>query len=243
MMQASMINVGIGTLGSGAKRLFSGIPGEVIGAVAPVMSTIGGITMMMSFILFYVLPFLPFIYFFFAISGWLRSIFEAIVAMPLWALAHVSRIDGEGIPGPAAMNGYFLIFEIFLRPVLIVFGLIASVSIFSAMVGVLNDIFDLVVDNIGGFNVTDGSISDYMRSPLDEFFMTAVYVIICYLLASNCFKMIDSIPNQILRFMGVSVQTLQETTQDAAGELTGKIFRGGAIIGGHAKGGALAALA
>ena len=54
---------------------------------------------------------MPFIYFFFALAGWIKSIFEAVVAMPLRALAHL-RIDGEGLPGPGATNGYFLLLEI-----------------------------------------------------------------------------------------------------------------------------------
>ena len=125
----------------------------------------------------------------FAISGWIKSIFEAIVAMPLWALAHL-RIDGEGLAGPGATNGYFLLLEIFLRPILIVFGFVASINIFSALVNVLNQIFDLVIANLGGLdeeleaNIATGavagvaSVSNMSRGPLDEFFFTAMYAII-----------------------------------------------------------------
>ena len=49
-------------------------------------------------------------------SGWwrnplLRGMTELLVGAPLWALAHL-RIDGNGLPGETASNGYFLIFEI-----------------------------------------------------------------------------------------------------------------------------------
>ena len=122
MMEASVRNFGVGFLGGGASQLLPGYVGDLGKAASGFLQTIGITTMAMSFVLFYVLPMMPFLYFLFAVSGWIKSIFEAIVAMPLWALAHIVRMDGEGLPGPAATNGYFLILEIFLRPMLIVFG-------------------------------------------------------------------------------------------------------------------------
>lgn len=197
-----------------------------------------GASVAISIILYYVLPFLPFIYFMFALSGWVKSIFEAIVAMPLWALAHL-RIDGEGLPGPGASNGYFLLLEIFLRPTLILVGFIASISVFSAFVNVLNQIFDLVVSNVGGYDneleqlIQDGAAApkfiaklQVARGPIDEFFFTAMYAIICYLMGLACFKLVDLIPNNIMRWMGVSVSTFQENAGDPAGQLTSSVYRG-----------------
>ena len=210
--------------------------------------TLSIVTLGMSVILYYVLPFLPFMYFLFAISGWIKSIFEAIVAMPLWALAHI-RVDGEGLPGPGASNGYFLILEIFLRPILIIVGFIASISVFAALVSVLNQIFDLVVANVGGFDeqlegdillglapATMPSFMDLTRGPIDEFFYTAIYVIIVYMMGITCFKLIDMIPNQIMRWMGVSVSTLQENLQDPAGQLTSQTYRGSILVGNQLTG-------
>lgn len=197
-----------------------------------------GASVAISIVLYYVLPFLPFIYFMFALSGWLKSIFEAIVAMPLWALAHL-RIDGEGLPGPGASNGYFLLLEIFLRPTLIIVGFVASISVFSAFVSVLNQIFDLVVSNVGGYDneleqlIQDGAAAPKFiaklhvaRGPIDEFFFTAIYAIICYLMGLASFKLVDLIPNNILRWMGVSVSTFQENAGDPAGQLTSNVYRG-----------------
>jgi conjugal transfer/type IV secretion protein DotA/TraY len=103
------------------------------------MTTIG---LTMGFILYYVLPFLPFMYFFFAVGSWVKTIFEAMVGAPLWALAHL-RIDGNGLPGEMAMGGYFMIFEIFMRPVLTLFGLLGGLTIFSATVRVFHEYFRL----------------------------------------------------------------------------------------------------
>lgn len=193
------------------------------------------LTLSIGFMLYYVLPFLPFIYFFFAFAGWIKSIFEAVVAMPLWAIAHI-KIDGEGLPGPWATNGYFLIFEIFLRPILIIFGFLASISLFSALVTTLHDVFHVLTLSATGYDLkkeifdttilsTGVDSMDYWRSPVDELFYTVVYVIIVYMIGLSCFKLIDQIPNNIMRWMGVTVSTFHETAGDPAGELSGKMYR------------------
>lgn len=176
------------------------------------------IGMLIGFMLYYMLPFLPFIYFFFAIAKWVKSVFEAMVALPLWALAHLS-IDGPGIPGRGASNGYFLITEIIIRPSLILAGLLASIMTFAATILILNEIFDLVVDNVSGINpaYSDADAVDaayrlsYLRGTLDQFMFTLIYAVIVYLLALSSFKLIDLVPNQILRWMGFTVKTFQET--------------------------------
>ncbi|MBP7721074.1 MAG: DotA/TraY family protein [Alphaproteobacteria bacterium] len=178
----------------------------------------------MGFVLYYIVPFLPFIYFFFAVGGWLKAIFEAMIGAPLWALAHI-RIDGNGLAGAAAVNGYFLIFEIFLRPILIIFGLLASISIFAAMVFALNQTWDLVVSNLSGFDVPSeakgigASMGQYFRSAVDELFFTAIYAIIVYMMALSSFKLIDLIPANILRWMGQSVATENDARENAAESL------------------------
>ncbi len=244
MMEAVSRNAAYGLVLSGATSLgftMGDITGDMVGVAKGFFFTMVMTTMAMSAILYYVLPFLPFIYFLFAISGWIKSIFEAIVAMPLWALAHL-RIDGEGISGPGATNGYFLLLEIFLRPILILFGFVASISIFSALVSVLNQIFDLVVGNVGGFDnefeQTGALIQmlDVARNPIDEFFYTAMYVIICYLIGMSCFKLVDNIPNSILRWIGSSVPTMQEQSQDPAGKLSSQVFRGTNLLGNQMRG-------
>ncbi len=246
ILDASIRNLMIGLVGQGIGELLDdqviSQAGKLIGDMAARFAMIG---ISIGFVLYYVLPLLPFIYFFFGFSGWIKSIFEAMVAMPLWALAHI-KIDGEGLPGPWATNGYFLLFEIFLRPTLMIFGLIASISVFSALVNGLNDSFHLVVLNATGYDIEANlymqtaqlpnsnptgaeSSMDYIRGPLDEFMFTVIYAILVYMLALTSFKMIDQVPNHILRWMGATVSTFQERAGDPAGELTGKIYRSGEI--------------
>ncbi len=216
----SIIAVG-GGAGTGSKsgKQFANLMASFFITMAMLGLTVG-------FILFYVVPFLPFIYFFFAVGGWVKGIFEAMVGAPLWALAHI-RIDGNGLPGNAALNGYFLIFEVFLRPILIVFGMLASISTFSALVSVLNDIFSLVVENAAGYDLeselaTPRNVLVYMRSSIDEFFFTIIYTIVVYMLGMSSFKLVDTMPNNILRWMGQSVATFGDQREDPAQNLVSR---------------------
>lgn len=257
MIDATVRNFGLGMGATIAGRLggMSGIVNEDIsdimqGPVASFMLTFGMISLTIGFVLFYVLPFLPFIYFFFAVSGWIQSIFEAMVGLPLWALAHL-RIDGQGMIPQGATSGYFLILDILLRPTLVVFSLVGCISIFSGMVHVLNEMYDFVSANIGGYNLraSVGAAAgtpapdnpnpfdlDMYRSPIDQFFFTVTYAIIVYMMATSIFKLIDMLPNNLLRWMGESVKTFGELDGDPANELLGKIQGGITLIGLKASG-------
>ena len=236
LIEASIRNVAIGLAGQGAQILTTAGGSEVGSAISEAISNtaynIATMTLTAGFILYYVLPFLPFMYFFFALGNWIKGIFEAMVGVPLWALAHI-RIDGDGLPGGAALNGYFLIFEIFLRPILIVFGLVASVSIFAAMASTLNAIFPLAVNNLGGLDYTKASSTDWLstaRGPIDQLFYTVMYAVIMYIMGLASFKLIDLIPQQILRWMGTSVSAFNDGGGDPAQSLTQYAAIGGTQV-------------
>ena len=247
LVDAAIRNLGFG-LGTGAAGILVPYFGPALQSASSFLITVASIGILIGFILFYVVPFLPFLYFLFAVGGWVKGLFEAMVGVPLWALAHI-RIDGQGLPGDAAINGYFLVFEIFIRPILIVFGLLASILIFGAMVKVLNEIFSLVTSNLSGFNgsgstqcgtgvggsgdvAPTGSI-DYLRGPVDEFFFTILYAIIVYMIGMSSFKLIDLIPNNILRWMGAGVSTFNDQAGEPAEGLLTKIAVGGSLAGGQ----------
>ena len=202
---------GMGVKG-GADAL-QGITG-IASSVSGLMFTVATITLTAGFILYYVIPFLPFLYFFFAVGNWLKGVFEAMVGTPLWALAHL-RIDGQGLPGEAAINGYFMLFEICIRPILIVFGLLASVTIFAAMGAVLSEVYSTVVGNLTGANPDSGS-----TSAIDKLFYTIMYAVVMYMMALSSFKLIDLIPQQIMRWMGTSASTFSDQAGDPAQTLT-----------------------
>jgi len=246
LVDAAIRNLGF-AVGTGAAGILTPYFGPALQAASGFFVSVASVGILIGFILYYVIPFMPFLYFLFAVGGWVKGLFEAMVGVPLWALAHL-RIDGQGLAGDGAINGYFLIFEIFIRPILIIFGLLAAIIIFAAMVKVLNETFSLVVSNLSGFSTANesqcgtafatvtgaptGSI-DFLRGPVDEFFFTIVYAILVYMIGMASFKLIDLIPNQILRWMGAGVSTFNDNAGEPAEGLVSKLAIGGSIMGGQ----------
>ncbi len=239
LMDAALRNLGAAAaagVAGGLANFFKEIEplGKVLATASGAALQIAMLAMTIGFMLFYVLPFLPFLYFFFAVGSWVKGIFEAMVGVPLWALAHL-RIDDEGgMSGEAAKGGYFMILEIFLRPILIIFGLLASITIFAAQVMILNEIWSLVVSNVTGFNVTTaktlqpgetGSLT-YLRGLADRFFYTVMYAIVVYMMGMASFKLIDGLPNSIMRWINEEGGAFSDQAGNAPDDLMMKMSMG-----------------
>lgn len=229
-------------LGGAARAINKDSPFAGAGdAVSQVFFAVAFMGLTAGFVLFYVLPFMPFLYFYFAVASWVKAIFEAMLGAPLWALAHM-RLDGDGLPGDAASNGYFLILEIFIRPILTVFGLLAAIIIFGAQVRILNFVWDVVTTNAAGYTEVDNILGtpppaefvDMQRSEVDQFFFTIVYTIVCYMLALASFKLIDKIPDNILRWAGAGVSSYGDIDQDQVESISRYAATGGMTIGSQA---------
>lgn len=238
---AHLMDASIGFGISAAASIFDNSILNAIGGAAGTLSSIQGsiafIGLGVGFVLFYLIPFLPFLYFFFAVGNWVKAIFEAMVGVPLWALAHI-RIDGNGLPGDAAMGGYFMILEIFLRPIMIIFGLLASITLFAAQVRVLHDIWQIVVSNVSGFDREaaaavgtglTGAI-EFLRRPVDQLFYTVIYAVTIYMLGMASFKLIDLLPKNILRWMGAIVRSFDDGGGEQASSLIQSSLLGSQIV-------------
>lgn len=240
LLESAIQNIGYsfgaGVVG-GLANLIGLAPMNTIGkGIAKFTVQISIIAISIGVILYYVIPFLPFLYFMFSAGTWIKSLFQALVAMPLWALAHMS-IDGEGLPGRYAMNGYFLLLEVFIRPILTVIGLLGGLLIFGAQAFVLNEIWDTVTTNITGANyaaiapvavvgTTTGTgvgtvtgISD----TLSHFFFTVMYAIVLYMMALSSFKMADAVPDNIIRWIGASLDSFGQFDPNPAEGMVGRI--------------------
>lgn len=245
IIDKTIVMIGGGALLMGAGGLIGGLNEAAGGATAAVGDAILGMAMMslsVGFILYYLIPFFPFIYFFMAVGRWVKAIFEAMVGVPLWALAHL-RLGGDGIAGPAAAQGYLMLLEIALRPIFTLFGLLAALTVFAALAATLDTIFALLVYNVGGFDLTNLSskpaasgFAETARESLDELFYTVFYAIILYMMAMACFKLIDLIPSKVMRYLGASVQTFGDRAGDPAENLVQYVAYAGHEIGDEMKG-------
>ncbi len=238
LVDAAIRNITISagaSVGGGLGYLFSKTGASVAGSVSGFFNSISFMGLTAGLVLYYVVPFLPFVYFYFAVASWIKTIFEAMVGVPLWALAHL-RISGDGLPGESASNGYFLILEVMIRPILTVAGLIAAFVIFGAQVRILNFTWGLVIDNAGGYtndSILLGTPTNPLlkRKPVDALFFTIIYAIVVYMMATASFKLVDTIPDNILRWAGQGVSSFGDINQDPTGELTRTVAMGGMTAG------------
>jgi conjugal transfer/type IV secretion protein DotA/TraY len=235
MVVRSITAIGVVVAASGISAIAGAIPNPISQFVATLFEKVAGFAYLVVLIglgaglfLFYLLPLMPFIYFFFAIASWIMEVFEAIIAMPLWAVSHL-KIDGDGLPGPLAINGYFLLLGILLRPTLIVFGLIGGYIVFGAAIYLLGSVFDIIVDEVRGGDDIGG---------LGKLIYTIIFVYLSYNMGITCFKMVDSVPRGILRWIGQGGATpfSDEKPEDPFQGSKGMIFAAAGVASLHRPG-------
>jgi len=72
---------------------------------------------------------------------------------------------------------------------------------------------------------------------IDVFFFTIMYAIILYMMALASFKMINMVPNSIIRWLGQSISSFNDNAEDPANNLTSYAAIGGQQIGQKIAGG------
>jgi conjugal transfer/type IV secretion protein DotA/TraY len=196
---------GMGALSPGT-AMVGGVVGLIISQIAGAFGGILWLFMIVGLtagiVLFYLLPLMPFMYFFFSVVNWVVEVAESFIAMPLFALAHL-RIDGEGLPGQTAYQGWLILFGILLRPIMIVAGLIVGSLVFNAGAFFLNLMYKYAVfaynPDVTG---TGGSLDFSKISGFGIVTYLIIYVYMIYMLANSSFKLIDQIPDKMMRWIG-----------------------------------------
>lgn len=184
------------------------------------VSTILGVLLIAGATLAYVLPALPFIRFLFGIFGWLLNVVEAVLAVTVFAAAHITRGDGDRLTVPATRQGWLFLPGLVLRPPLMLFGLILGYFVFLAAIGLLNEVW---LPQLRDANAAGG------LGPVGFLAMLALYVMAAYALMNGAFKLIDLLPAAVLEWIG--------GRGDANGGEAERV--GAAAIGGIARAGNL----
>lgn len=178
----------------------------------------------------YYIPMIPFMQFLFQTLSWVMGVLEAVIAVPLIALAHLT-VEGQGLPGQMAKPAYFFVFNIFLRPVLMVFGLVCGLLLMYIAVDYMNLFYEMAISSSGGAATSELFLSRLVWS--------AMYVIILYVCANNVFRAIGWLPEHCIKWMGAQSMSFMHTGdhKDVAGpllegarkisQITGEVQKGG----------------
>ncbi|MGB4101621.1 MAG: DotA/TraY family protein [Alphaproteobacteria bacterium] len=146
-------------------------------------------------LLVFILPLLPLIKF--AIGGviWLLAIIQGLAAAPIWALTFLSMRGDDMLP-QASRLGVVLIFNIFLRPTLMIVGFIAALLLMHAGFGLLQA--SMLIFTFDGLQ---GSKTLYSLGPL---VLLIANLILSFGIANASLKCIDILPEMTMRWLGTS---------------------------------------
>jgi conjugal transfer/type IV secretion protein DotA/TraY len=141
----------------------------------------------------FVLPMIPWVMWMAGVMGWLILVCEAVIAVPLWMLAHMT-MQGEGLHG-RANEGYALLFNVLFRPTLMLFGLFLGYFIFSSISFLIRQTFGVAA----GFVLEHGWI---VTNVLSVVVLLAIFVMTHVVAALMSFRMISLVPHHVPRLLG-----------------------------------------
>ena len=157
----------------------------------------------------FVLPMIPMLMWTMGILGWLILFCEAMVSVPLWAFAHVA-FQGDGLHG-RGLRGYGILFNLLLRPSLMLFGLFLSYFCFAAISRLIFMTFSIA----SGFALAQGWL---VSNLIGVVLMSAMFVLVHTVALIACFRMIALFPQHVPTWLGLDAADRLDThslAQDA----------------------------
>lgn len=201
---------------------------SVLDWIKPLMSMIAVAFWGAGFLLGIYLPMYPYLIFTFATVGWLIMVIEAMVAAPLICLG-LTHPEGHDFLGEAKQT-LMLLLGVFLRPVLMIVGLIAGMILsyvtfklviytFSSFVSDLfidsykNSVGNQAVSVLEGAGYFQKHLADSMKSlgnPVSGFFISllvtplifVIFALIITQITIRSYNLIFVLPDNILRWIG-----------------------------------------
>ncbi len=178
-------------------------------------------------VLGYYVPLIPFIIFTFASLGWFIGVIEAMVAAPIVALG-VLHPDGQHEVWGKAEQGVMLLLNVFLRPGMMIIGLISGISLSYIGVWILNKGFGAALDVVNPFNIGGAGIG-LIWWPL---IIAVVYAGLAVAIVSKAFTLIHIIPDKILRWLsGGMAESLGAESAGAADSIKSGVSATGQSVG------------
>lgn len=139
---------------------------------------------------FYV-PLIPYIIFTMGVIGWFILVIEAMVAAPLMAIG-VLHPEGKHTVFGEAHAGIMIIAGVFLRPALMIVGLIAALIMTYVVVVIISIGFLPVATQISASNV----------SIVGTLVMMVLYTMLILIGLNKAFSLIHVLPDKIMRWIG-----------------------------------------
>ena len=144
-------------------------------------------------IIAYVLPMIPYVLWMAGVCGWIILVCEAMVAVPLWMLAHMT-VGGDGLHG-RAIEGWGLLFNVVFRPTLMIVGLFLGYFVFDCMSWLIRESFGIAA----GFVLNNGWIvSNFLGLAV----LLNIFVMVHVIAALMSFRLVALLPHHLPRLIG-----------------------------------------
>jgi defect-in-organelle-trafficking protein DotA len=212
----------------------------LIAMVYPIFFAWMGIMLSIGFVTAYYIPFVPYMIFTFGSIAWLMVVIEAMVAAPIVALG-VTHPEGHDAFGKGE-QAIMILFNVFLRPAMMVIGYIAAIALTYVSVWIINAGFANAMSFIQGnsngvvWNFTSSWNNPWNPTSTDLikqaehinttqgytgwagvygfFFSMIMYVTMYLIVVQKSFTLITVLPDKVLRWIGGQAEsTGQEVAQ------------------------------
>ncbi len=126
---------------------------------------------------------------------------EALVAAPIWCFMHI-RMDGEDFADNVQRPGYAILFNLFLRPAMMIFGLILSLALFGAGIFIINETFQplsmILMPEDRGLQIVGALV------------LPILMLFLHYQVALRSFGLISAVPDRVTRWFNASSEGMNE---------------------------------
>jgi conjugal transfer/type IV secretion protein DotA/TraY len=178
--------------------------GGIIGTVGALAIMALVVIYIFGLILATYIPMVPVIIWITAVMGWIAATVEAMMAAPLWAVAHMKQ-SGEGVISDDAKQGWLILLSVFLRPAMMVIALIFAMGTSYVVVGIVNDMFS---SNVVAMNINS------IRSASTNVAVLFVYMTMILTVMHTSYYMVHQIPNSVIRFLGGGQESIGESFRE-----------------------------
>lgn len=190
-------------------------------AMSLILAAAVGSMLSMGMFLAIILPMMPYIFWVTGVAWWLISFVEAVIAAPIWAIAHMHP-EGHDVAGRGS-PGYMFVLSILVRPALMVIFLFAAMLLIKPIMVFINQGFFQALSNM-----TEGTLVGVM---------TLLGTLILYSglttkMIMMVFGIINTGPDNIMRWIGGS-----DSVGSQANSMAQNIHQGNDAAGGQAAGG------
>lgn len=220
--------INVFALGTGATNPVGPTWALIYFLLVPALLGLMGILISLGGTLAIYIPLIPYVIFTFGAIGWMISTIETMVAGPLVALGILSPSGQHELLGKAE-PAIMLLFNVFLRPSLMIFGLIASMLLATVVVKMINYAFWGAVLR----GVTGGGAG--LANPIELVIFLSAYVSLLVAGLNKCFQAISLIPEGVMRWIGGQGERYGE--EAATGAMKEGVQAGGAGAKGALAGG------